>query len=196
MPAKPNSKQLFDMLCQIDRVQLPTIHKEIANLGSIFNAKDRLNELCVALATLVRYVVLRDAEHHEVDLGNLPITIPPDHAAAQQPTAAFPASGAIAFPQPQARPASSPIPATLDVTVGSGIMPATNIHVGADTEIPDPEPSNVIQTVITRGGGTKVIPPVGSRAPVRVFGPGQPVDTTYIAAIDSAPTGDGAPSAG
>lgn len=192
-----NSKQLFDQLCQIDRVHLPTISKEIANLGSIFNAKDRLNELCAVLAGIVRYLVLRDASHHEVDLANLVLSIPQGHAAAMQPSTAYPASGAISFPlTPPGAQAPSITPAALDVTIGSGATPAANIHVGADAELPDPEPCGTIQTVITKNGSTKVIPPLGSRAPVRVFAPGQPVDTTYIAAMDSAPTGDGAPSAG
>ncbi len=195
-PKQPTSRQLFDKLCQIDRVHIHTIRREIENIGSIFNAKDRMTDLCAIVANVVHYLVLRDAEHYEVDLANLTLAIPPGHAAAQQPATAFPASGEIAFPQPVPGAQPSPAPAALDVTVGSGITPAANIHVGSDAELPDPEPCGTIQTVITKNGSTKVIPPLGSRAPVRTFPPGHPVDTTYIAAMDNAPTGDGAPSAG
>jgi len=197
MSTAPTAKQLFQRLCQFDRIELPVIRREIENLGSIFNAKDRLNELCSVISYLVRYVVMTDAERHDININDL-ITLSQhqqNHGVATQPSTAFPASGAIAFPQQAPQPASQPAttPPALDVMVGAPISPPAGV-LGVPLDAPDPEPSNVIQTVITRNGSTKVIPPVGSRAPVRTFAPGQPVDTTYIAIADSAPTGDGAQS--
>lgn len=195
MATTPTAKQLFQRLCQFDRVELPTMRREIENLGSIFNAKARLEELHSVVSYLVRYVVTNDAERHDINIEDL-VTLRPQHShgVATQPSTAFPASGAIAFPQPTAQTPVATPPA-LDVMVGAPISPPAGI-LSSPMDPPDPEPSNVIQTVITRNGSTKVIPPVGSRAQVKTFAPGQAVDTTYIAAADASPTGEGAVAAG
>jgi hypothetical protein len=187
----PTTKKIFERICQLDRIDIPLIRREIENLGSVLSAKDRLNELAQMIALLTRYIVMRDAEQHEVDLASLAaLSKMPGHTAAQQPQSAFPASGAIAFPQADAPQA---VPPALNVIVGGPTALPLNL---GNADPPDPEPANVIQTVTLRNGSTKVIPPIGSRAPSRTFAPGQPVDTTYIAAMDNAPTGDGAQPAG
>jgi hypothetical protein len=50
----------------------------------------------------------------------------------------------------------------------------------------DPEPDNVMQIITRLSGERVVIPPRASKAPKRVFAPGETVDTSYITAADTA----------
>ena len=68
----------------------------------------------------------------------------------------------------------SAIPGQANVGQGGLVEPET-----------DPEPSNQIQINTRRDGSVVVVPPLGSRAPKKVFPAGMPVDATYIQKIDN-----------
>ena len=174
----PKSDQLFKALLQYDQRDLPALSREIDNGHPTANTKDRLRDLHRIISVIVRYTILDNAEKHGVDVSNI---------AAQYPT-----GGA----QAGARLATSHHPATDQMSLGAPAMAPrqVNVIVGAEAQPampanmdqePDPEPSNQIQIVTKRNGMTTVIPPLGSKAPVRTFPAGQGVDATYVAKYDN-----------
>ena len=137
------------------------------------------------LSVVVRYIVLKDAEQHDVKLtpehAVLPTTPP-----AQVPVQHFPASANPALGAP-------PMARAANVTVGPELNLGGGVALGTimptiPAEEPDPEPASTIQIVTKRDGSSVVVPPLGSKAPKRVFQAGQGVDATYISKYDAAPS--------
>ena len=183
MPTKTD--RLFKAILHFDQVDLPTLEQAIVNGHPTANTKDRLLDLRRMLSVIVRYIVLEDAEHHDVKLT-------PEHAVmpttppAQVPVQHFPASANPALGAP-------PMARAANVTVGPELNLGGGVALGTviptmPAEEPDPEPASTIQIVTKRDGSSVVVPPLGSKAPKRVFPAGQGVDATYISKYDAAPS--------
>jgi hypothetical protein len=174
----PKSDNLFKLLLQYDQRDLPALSKEIDNGHPTANTKDRLRDLHKIITVLVRYTILDNAEKHNLNVDAL-----------------MPQS-AVGAGQASARLSAQHHPATDAMSLGAPAMPGRQINVivgaeaqppmpsGLDQE-PDPEPTDRIQIITKRNGMTTVIPPMGSRAPVRTFAAGQGVDATYVSKIDA-----------
>jgi hypothetical protein len=174
--------QLFADLARTDQYVMPTLLREIENGHPWTNAKERLREMHTVVATLLRYVVLADAEKRNATLGQLgQLATSASHdnmAPALLPTNHYPASGQVALGTPEA--VARPVINTL--IDGSLPIPSTPINVmagGGGLVETDPEPADVVQIITRKDGTTKVIPPRGSNVPPRVFGLGQHVDATF-----------------
>ena len=180
-----NTDRLFKAILHFDQAGLPALAKEIVNGHPTANTKDRLLDLHRMLSVVVRYIVLEDAEQHDVKLtpehAVLPTTPP-----AQVPVQHFPASANPALGAP-------PMARAANVTVGPELNLGGGVALGTvmptiPAEEPDPEPASTIQIVTKRDGSSVVVPPLGSKAPKRVFQAGQGVDATYISKYDAAPS--------
>jgi len=174
----PKSDPLFKLLLQYDQRDLPALSKEIDNGHPTANTKDRLRDLHKILCVLVRYTILQNAEQHGLDIGALMPQSAPNagQAGARLSTQHHPATDAMSLGAP-AMPGRQ-----INVIVGSEAQPT--MPAGIDQE-PDPEPTDRIQIVTKRNGMTTVIPPMGSRAPIRTFAAGQGVDATYVSKFDA-----------
>ena len=177
----PQSDQLFKALLRYHQQDLPQLSREIDNGHPTANTKDRLRDLHKMFSVVIRYLIVRDAEVHGVDASPLVSQqAAGGHQAAAQlapqylPSTAQPSLGAPAMPRQQ-----------LNVIVGS--EPQLSMAPPAGQELALPEPSDKVQIVTGRNGMTTVIPPLGSRAPVRTFPAGQGVDATYISQYDNPP---------
>ena len=179
----PQSHQLFKALLKHDQHDLPALSKEIDNGHPTANTKDRLRDMHKIISVLVRYTIANNAEQHGLDINSILPQAPAGggQAGARLATSHHPATdqmslGAPAMPRQQ-----------LNVIVGTESQPTMSASVDQD---PDPEPTNLVQIITKRNGMTTVIPPLGSRAPVRQFPAGQ-ADATYIAQYDNPPTQEG-----
>jgi hypothetical protein len=158
-----HQKTLPAMLPQID-----TCHAS--------NIKDRLRELHKVIAALVAHTLLKEAEASDPELravANGAIT--PDVARTL-------ASQGVNVSSNMNGPRQ-----TKTVIVGTELpLPGeANLPMGGAPQFDqDPEPGNRIQIFTRRNGTTVVIPPLGSKAPKKVFESGENVDATYIAAYD------------
>ena len=140
MPTKTD--RLFKAILHFDQVDLPTLEQAIVNGHPTANTKDRLLDLRRMLSVIVRYIVLEDAEHHDVKLT-------PEHAVmpttppAQVPVQHFPASANPALGAP-------PMARAANVTVGPELNLGGGVALGTvmptmPAEEPDPEPASTIQ---------------------------------------------------
>ena len=174
----PKSDALFKALLKYDQSELPALSREIDNGHPTANTKDRLRDLHKIISVLVRYTILDNAEKHGVDVSAILPQAPAGGAQAGARLASqhHPATDQMALGAPAMAPRQ------VNVIVGSEAQPA--MPAGLDQE-PDPEPTNQIQIITNRNGMTTVIPPLGSKAPVRSFPAGQGVDATYVSKYDS-----------
>ena len=178
----PKSDALFKALLQYDQRDLPALSREIDNGHPTANTKDRLRDMHKIISILVRYTILDNAEKHGIDVSALITQNPAGgaQAGARLATSHHPATDQMSLGAPAMAPRQ------VNVIVGSEAQPA--MPSGLDQE-PDPEPSTQIQIVTKRNGMTTVIPPLGSRAPVKTFPAGQGVDATYVARYDAGEEG-------
>ena len=176
MPTEKSHK-LFQLLLKYDQRDLPALSKEIDNGHPTANTKDRLRDMHKIISVLVRYTLEDNAEKHGLDLNSVLTQTPAGgpQAGARLATSHHPATDVMSLGAP------AKAPRQLNVIVGSEAQPT--MPSGLDQE-PDPEPTNLVQIITKRNGMTTVIPPLGSRAPVRQFPVGQ-ADATYIAQYDN-----------
>lgn len=173
--------QLFTHLVRLDQTYMPTLAREIDNGHPTANTKDRLRDIHTIVSTLLRYVILSDAEKRNVDVNQAAALPVHDHQAPALLAAQhFPATGQVALGSPpmQRQVISTVIDGSSPV-VGAGGAPINVLAGGSGTAEVDPEPADVVQIITRKDGSTKVFPPRGYNVPPRVFGAGQPVDATF-----------------
>jgi hypothetical protein len=173
--------QLFANLVRIDRNFMPTLAREIDNGHPTANTKDRLREIHNVVSTLLRYVILNDAEKRGTDLNQIAALSSHDHQspallAAQH----FPATGQVSLGAPpmQRQVITTVIDGSLPLP-GANAAPINVLAGAAGLAEVDPEPADVVQIITRKDGSTKVIPPRGYSVEPRIFGAGQPVDATF-----------------
>lgn len=175
----PDTSKLFAALIKYDRQDLPMLARDIDNGHPTANTKDRMRDLHKMLSVVVRYLVIDGSQSHGVDLEKALAPASGNQASAQLPIQHFPASAVPALGAPPMTHRQ-----VTNVIVGSEI-PVGNGTANPMQEETDPDPSDVLQIFTKRNGATVVIPPAGSKAPKKVFPPGQGVDATYIAKYDN-----------
>lgn len=173
--------QLFTHLVRLDQTYMPTLAREIDNGHPTANTKDRLRDVHNVLSTLLRYVILSDAEKRNVDMSQAAALSAHDHQAPALLAAQhFPATGQVALGSPpmQRQVITTVIDGSSPV-LGAGGAPINVFAGGSGLAEVDPEPADVVQIITRKDGSTKVFPPRGYNVEPRVFAAGQPVDATF-----------------
>lgn len=170
----PNTNHLFKQIIAAYQRDIPKFIKDIDTGHPSANTKDRLREVYDVLNLVIQYLIADGAERYGVNIGRISASVVQENVnPAQLAVQHFPASAQLSLSSPTARLSSAP--------------PQT-VVAGAPAEEPEPEPDSVMQIITRRNGQRIVIPPRNSRAPRRVFEPGQPVDTNYIIEADASAT--------
>jgi hypothetical protein len=201
----PTPQEIIAGLVYFNRTELPLLQADINSIGpSLTNSTNCLRRLHNIVTYLVRHC-LQNVVAAAATAQGAQAAEDQQHADAAQLQAALAAAAAsplgVAVPMPTSvpqgmtsipissipsAPTSSPIRNVVvgrndDATMGLGM----GLGAGQAAEMAEPEPTDVPLVIIGQGG-SRVIPPKGSKAAPKVFAPGAPIDTTFATVDDAA----------